>query len=191
MNKWLVVLLIFSLAVNLAAVGTLLYLTRHAGPPEMRPGGPVEWPADARGNHPRPGGQGLGIPGAMKPEVEKLRQEFMAGLQPLSESLRQSRQRLVRLMDKQPAATDSIAIVLQKINQLQGEMEKRTVDHLLTIRPYLEEKQWQNLTRILQERMREFRPMRPDGPNSPPAPEGGPPLPGPEKEPGPGPEVQP
>jgi len=169
-NKWLVVFLIFSLAVNLAVVGTLLYFTRHPSPPVMMPEGPMGRPGIRENGEPRPDGPGADLPGRMPPEVEKLRESFIAGLRPLSRDLQQSRQQLVRMMDRQPAAADSIAIVLQKINTLQGEMEKLTVDHLMAIRPYLEKSQWQNLTRILQQRVPEPLRMDPKEPRPGPAP---------------------
>jgi hypothetical protein len=168
MNKWLVVLLVFSLAVNIAAVGTLVYFAQREGPPRMGPGGPMNRPPHFEGDEPIPGGRGPGMPGEMHPEVKKLAKSYQDDLRPLSRELQMTRQHLMRLMDKKPALPDSIDIMLFRMNKLQGEMEKLTVQHLVAIRPFLEEEQWRNLTRMLQDRMQEPRMMRLGGPRQMP-----------------------
>ena len=166
MNKWLVVLLIFSLAVNLAAVGTMIYFTQRQGPPGIDPSSPpgLPWfraegapPIDQDGRRPGPG-----MRKAPNPAVEKLRIAHHEKLQPLVDELQKARQTLLRLVESSPANRDSIDVVLHRVSTLQNEMEKLTVEHLIALRPLMDEEQWRNLTHMLQNRMRSGRPMRPN-----------------------------
>ncbi|HOH08285.1 MAG TPA: periplasmic heavy metal sensor [bacterium] len=166
MNKWLVALLVFSLAVNLAVVGTLIYFTQRPEMAHRGAGGPVAPPGAPQGMPPRPGDEGVWPGGRTEPnpKMEKLRLAYHEQLQPLHGSMLQLQQDLIRLIEKKPAPADSIELILQRMTGLRGEMEKLTVQHLLAIRPYLEEEEWRHLTRMLQNRMREPRPARPEGP---------------------------
>jgi hypothetical protein len=168
MNKWLIALLVFSLAVNLAAVGTIIYFAQRPGLPGPFPRMLMEPPGPPDGDQNRPGDRGSGIAAENRQEVRRLRKAYQQSLEPLAREAQQTRQNLMRLIAHNPAASDSIDVMLLKMNKLQGEMEKATVQHLIAMRPFLDEKQWQNLTHMLDNRMREPWPMRPNGPREMP-----------------------
>jgi len=182
MNKWVLILLVFSLAVNLAAVGTLVYFSHRPGPPQPEPGMMME-PRGMRGGGQRePGLRGAELTPEQRRAIGELRRKYQASIDPLAMEVERARGDVMRLIAANPPATDSIRIVLAKINKLQGEMELATVEHLIAMRPYLKKESWQMLTRRLGSRMAGPRLMRPggqpgagmpQGPGVPPDPEGG------------------
>ncbi len=163
MNRWLVILLVFSLAVNLAAVGSLFYFAQRPGPRGPGLEMPMGPPDGAGGEGPRRLFRGMDVPPDHRPEVRRLRNAFQDSLRPLVREMMETRQDLMRLIVQKPAASDSINMLVLRINTLQGEMEKRTVRHLIAMRPFLDEKQWQKLTRMLERKMLEPPLARPKG----------------------------
>jgi hypothetical protein len=57
----------------------------------------------------------------------------------------------------QPAVPDSIERMLGKISEKQIRLDRMTVDHLLAIRPHLDEKQWRVMLDQLVRDRREAR----------------------------------
>ncbi len=155
MNKWVIALLVFSLTINIAAVGTLIYFWQKPGPPPMD----APWMLHSRNNRwpDGPPPDGSGRPFGMRPELQGLRSAYHEKMQPLARELDATRRDLMRLMGQQPAARDSIDLALQRITRLQGDLERVTVEHFLAMRAVLNEEQWTNLLKVMEKRMPDFR----------------------------------
>lgn len=157
MNRWLLILLVFSLTVNLAAVGTLIYFSHRpapAGPePGMAPG-----PRGPRGGEERePWMRSASLTAEQRQRIRDLRLEYRRSIGPLAARIEAARGELMRHIAATPPASDSLRIILDRINRLQGELELATVNHLIAMRPFMDAESWQLLTQRLDAR---FAPPR-------------------------------
>ncbi len=157
MSKWLIALLVFSLTINLAAIGTLVFFWQKPAPPPMEMPGLERAPGMGRSGGPPPDGSGR--PFAMHPELQGLRSEYHTRMEPIGRELDAARRDLMRQLGKQPVARDSIDLALLKITRLQGDMERVTVEHFLSMRTLLNDEQWNRLLTMLEKRMPDFRRM--------------------------------
>ena len=146
MNKWIIFLLVFSLAINIAVVGTLVYFWNHAPhrfyPPMMRPDKPPRFMKN------------LPIPDDKRAEWEKLQQQYALQRMEIGKMIMSYRRQLIDLLIEDAGNTDNIQALIVQIANKQAEMEKITINHLLEMRPMLPPKAWEGLVRRLDARHR-------------------------------------
>jgi hypothetical protein len=147
MNKWIPIVLIFSLTVNIAVLGTLLYFSTRMGrrpepsmfgdPGQRQPPMPERmWPREKR--------QQMRTQGVQF-------QSDMAGLRAKTAT---ARQQLMGYLKSYPEKQDSLHIALDKIIHVQAEMEQHSIDHLLQMRSFLSDEEWKQFISNLQDRGR-------------------------------------
>lgn len=156
MNKWKIVLL-FSLAVNVAVAVTLVYFwDRYDGMQRF----PALLQRPDRNARPlRPLWRSMALDAAQKQELARLRLPFDRKIDRLRFELDRNRRHLMDTMLSQPAAQDSIKILVQRLAVIQTELDASTVDHLLTMRPFLNDRQWRILLTAFARENREPRAM--------------------------------
>lgn len=163
MNRWLLILLVFSLTINLAAVGTLIYFSHRPAPAE--PGrGMAPGPRGPRGEEREPWMRSASLTAEQRQRIRDLRQEYRRSISPLATRIETARGELMRHIGATPPASDSVRIILDRINRLQGELELATVNHLIAMRPFMDAESWQLLTKRLDARFAGPRglPLPPD-----------------------------
>lgn len=137
MNRWLVILLFFSLAVNIAVVGTMVYhRSRYPGPADRVMPGRVRQAPDRRENL---------LNREERQRIAELRRIYQKKMQRMHGTIDSLRVDLMDVMRTKPTNKDLIDRLLKEIGQKQLEMEKITIHHLLSIRTLLTEEQWQRL----------------------------------------------
>jgi len=162
MSNWKNLLLLFSLAINIAAAATLAYLWgRHDG--MRRPPALLQRP-DRPANPSAPLWKTMGLLDLQREELAKLRAPFNEQMRPLRSQLQAKRQRLMRILLTNPTAQDSIQILLRQIAEDQTQLDRSTVEHLVTLRPHLDERQWRLMVEALDRERHSGRGMRRPGP---------------------------
>ncbi len=150
-NRWMTVLLIFSLAVNIAAVATLTYFWRQNQLPAVPPPpGMARQPLE----RPLPPWRNLDLPPASRKELFELRRQFHAQIVELRRAADESRWQLMHQLMQPNIDKDSLNASLQTLTAKQMEMERMTVNHLLELRSHLTNEQWQMLLRSMERERR-------------------------------------
>jgi len=106
----------------------------------------------------------MGLLDLQREELAKLRAPFNEQMRPLRSQLQAKRQRLMRLLLTNPTAQDSIQILLRQIAEDQTQLDRSTVEHLVTLRPHLDERQWRLMVEALDRERHSGRGMRRPGP---------------------------
>lgn len=157
-NRWMTILLIFSLTVNVAAVVTLAYFWHHNRVAPLPPPGLDAQPLQRH----LPAWQDVDLPPKTRRELAHLRRQFRSQVFDLRKELDQSRLQLMQQLMRPNIDKDSLNASLQKLTAMQMEMEKMTINHLLEIRSHLTNDQWQQLLQSM-ERERRFLQRAPLG----------------------------
>lgn len=162
MSNWKNLFLLFSLAVNIAAASTLAYFWgRHDG---MRRLPALLQRPDRTANSSAPLWKTMGLRDPQREELAKLRAPFNEQMRPLRSQLQAKRHRLMRLLLTNPTAQDSIKILLNQIAEDQTQLDRSTVEHLIKLRPHLDERQWRLMVEALDREKHSGRGMRRPGP---------------------------
>jgi Spy/CpxP family protein refolding chaperone len=164
-KKVLVIILIISVAINLATVFTFGYFwwTRHALERELGPGPRMihEW------QHSRIGRE-LGLSGDQIEEIRKANEEMRSAMRPLREELFMKRQELMSVLREEEPDRAVAEVLLNEIAELQGHHEKQIFERLLTMKNILTPQQQEKLGSLLHTLIEEGRPPRmPHKPVSP------------------------
>lgn len=147
MKKWHIILLIFSLTVNVAVVATLVYFWQRQEPDRRPRRMPPEWVSDLRFLE-KDSLQAPAEPG----KIVRLRREYLRDLREKRHAIEDSRKEILVLLLRQDPSRDSIEVMLQTMTQQQIDAEKLTIDHLLELRDLLPPPVWRELVHSLQAR---------------------------------------
>jgi len=153
------ILLVFSLTINLAAVGTLFYFWQRPPFPELPPPGqPFDDmnPRPGPGMGPGPAWRDSSLPAEKRQTIRQLRRQFHEQVQPKRIELQRAQDEVMKIMSTHPSQRDSIDRASQKVLAIQAEIEKMTIDHLLSIRALLDDDQWKSLMRLIERERREI-----------------------------------
>jgi len=143
MNKWIIALLIFSLAVNVAVVGTLVYYwtqTKGAQTARFSPPPLPERPRFKRGPNLSP---------EQRQKIRQLRQEYFATVREIRRTIGTYHEELMDMLASDSFSRDSLQVVVEKIARKQMELEQLTVAHLLDLRKNMDREQWQQFVKRL------------------------------------------
>jgi hypothetical protein len=159
MTSWKNLLLLFSITINIAVVATLFYFWgRHDG---MRRLPALLQRPDRDVTPPGPLWKTMGLQEPQKRELEKLRAPFNAQMDQIVGNMEQNRRRLMEVMLAHPASQDSIKSLLLRLAENQSQLDRQTVEHLLALRPFLDERQWRMMLMAMARENRQAREMRP------------------------------
>ena len=161
----LFVLLVISVAINLATMFTLGYFwwTRRAVEREFGPGPHMmhEW------QHSRIVRE-LELSGEQIEEIRKANEEMRNAMRPLREELFKKRQELMSVLQEREANIAVAEVLLDEISELQAQHEKQIFERLLMMKEILTPQQQEKLGFLLNALIEEGRP--PGMPHKPPLP---------------------
>lgn len=153
MSKWLISLFVFSVAVNIAVMGTLVYFW-HGSPPEPPEQIGAPPPPPLISPEPR---RFLWMEKRMPEEPEKVfekRIKYRDQMELVRRQIDGLRKEIIVLLLADPPPSDSLQDVVEKLARKQVEAEQLTIDHLLEIRPLLPRKKWVKVVRDLRRQKR-------------------------------------
>ncbi len=150
-QKWLLYALLFSVAINIAAVGTLVYY--WVGPH----GRSAAWPPKShRGGFE----ETLGLSSSQKVALDSLRARYFRELRPLRRQLHKERRRLSELMEKDTVDSLALKTEARRIAELQAQMELLTMKHIREMANVMTPEQKEKFHKLLRERMWRHHPKR-------------------------------
>jgi Spy/CpxP family protein refolding chaperone len=162
LNKTLALLLIFSLAFNIAFVGIWAYVRWLPGAPPPEAPGPEPGPPPEAG--PAAGVPGPGMPwtslGLRPDQEEKLRSiwtDYQQEMRTLGEQAGEHRSKLFALLEAENLDTEAIRAEQDAIDQAQQEMSRLTLEQLRSVHGVLTPEQrhkWLQTMRAHGERLR-------------------------------------
>jgi len=133
-TKWLIFVLLLSLAINLAAISTIFYhrFNRPHFPPFPEEDGALAEPLDPR----------------LRPSPEQIelmkgcRMRFHHEIQPIHTEIQSDRRRLLELLVQPRIDTLRIFALQDSISDLQQHMQQEVVRHIIEQRQFLNENQY-------------------------------------------------
>ena len=146
--RWTLFALLFSVAVNIAVVGTLVFFwgrnerrmdveVLHREPPPMHD---ILWFDTPH------------VPPHVAQEIDSLRREYHQQLVLVRTSIDSDRKAIVTQLMSDHVNRDSLDIFIKTLSDKQIQAERLTIDHLLMIKPLLPKKEWQFFINELQPR---------------------------------------
>jgi hypothetical protein len=136
--RWILLALLFSVAVNIAVVGTLVYFWQaneygsdqvfHGKLPLDRD---VIW-------HGAPH-----VPAKVTGKIDSLRRDYHEQLVLIRASIDSEREAIIAHLMSNQVNRDSLETIITALSAKQIEAERLTIDHLLTIKPLLPPEDWQ------------------------------------------------
>lgn len=148
-TKWLILGLLLSVAINLAALFTLVYhwyVTSNLEPPPRAPLG-FEQPMDHR----------------LRPSPEQMehikasRMHFHQNIRPLQHQIKVQRRQMVQMLMQPEIDTVQVIALQDSISSLHGQIQRKVVLHLIDQRQFLDEHQYRAVFRMMGRRF-----MKPD-----------------------------
>jgi hypothetical protein len=162
-SKWMVAALLFSVAVNVAVVGTLAYY-RHID----------QQPMHLKLRHgvlpPNPDFfrfQDMQTDPVVAREMDSLQQQYGEQLKNLHRIIDQRRNAIVLQLQQEPVNRDTLDKLITHLSEDQVRAERLTVDHLLVIKPFLPKEKWQMIIRELEEPPRMIKTITIDNDSTP------------------------
>jgi Spy/CpxP family protein refolding chaperone len=143
-HNWLLYLVIFSLALNLGTVGTLLYLHFQGPPP--RPAGPPPMPV-------RELWGSLNLDPQQQQSLVRLFPEHQRQVLAARTALAQRRGELMALMQQENPPWEALRGKVQEISNLQGQLEEEMVRYMLEMKKQLKPEQRQAFLNMMQTRL--------------------------------------
>ncbi len=142
MSKWILALLVFSLTVNVAVISSLLYFWNR--PEEILPLPPG--PTDMQPKEMRPffWGDSTLTP-EQRQQLQQQRFQYHTQMRSLRWSIENHRDELIDLLSSESPRQDSINAVVTRLAEKQIELERLTINHLLSLKSVLRPEQWEHL----------------------------------------------
>jgi Spy/CpxP family protein refolding chaperone len=156
-SKWIIILLIFSLAVNMAAVVTMVVQWSRRSEPRRPFFGPPF--SEQRREMLR---ERLDLTDDQYRKVGQAHDQFAEEMDSLQAALRTKREELFRQLETEEPDRGQIEVLLAEIAALQADQERKVVDNLLSMKEVLTPEQRERLHSLLGRRFGE--PRDPFGP---------------------------
>ncbi len=138
-SKWTIMALLFSVTINIAVVGTLVYFWKHND--ERR----VDVEFFHTNDKDDPKIVWFGRPPAPPPtgsEIDSLRRHYHEQLVDLRQRIDADRQDIIAQLMIEPVNRDTVEFLLKGLTDKQMDAERLTIDHLLQIKPLLPHDEW-------------------------------------------------
>ena len=152
--KWLMLALVFSVVVNLVAVGTVgfhWWKVRSAGPPFPPSPGPMLKPLHRH----------LSLEPDQMKELEAQRRRIGEEIRDIQRDLFQDRARLMQLLRSPDPDSMEVESILQEIASSQIALERKVIHSILRMKQVLTPEQREELLRMLEQRRGWARRMEP------------------------------
>lgn len=144
MNRWTLFALLFSVAVNIAVVGTLLYFWQTNGgrgdearQPEPSRQRDLLWLSAPQ------------VPAKAARKIDSLRRDYHDQLFILRASIDSEREAIIAHLMGNQVNRDSLEAIISELTAKQIAAERLTIDHLLMIKPLLPPEEWRLFIRDL------------------------------------------
>jgi len=144
-RNWLLYLVIFSLALNVGTIGTLLYL-HFQGPAPSSPTGPPPMPMHELWG-------ALNLDPEQHQALRSLFPEHRRRVMELRTALAQRRGELLNLMQREDPSWEALRGKVQEISTLQGQLEEEMLRFLLETKKHLKPEQRQAFLQLMQARL--------------------------------------
>ncbi len=149
MSKWILALLVFSLTVNIAVISSLLYFWHR---PDKAGPAPIGFGSDGR--QPTSGRPFQMEDSTLTPEqrlqMKQLRFKYHTQMRSLRWSIENRRDELIDLLLAESPDQDSVNAVVTALAEKQIELERLTIDHLLSLKSLMSPEQWEHLVVALE-----------------------------------------
>ena len=147
-TKWTLFALLFSVAVNIAVIGTLLYFWKNEKQRmdvgmihgNSHPERDIVW-----FNAPH-------VPPKVAREIDSLRRDYHEQVVVIRSSIESDRKAIITQLMCDPVNRDTLDIIIQKLADKQIKAERLTIDHLLMIKPLLPHEDWKYFIQDLRPR---------------------------------------
>ncbi|HPG38101.1 MAG TPA: hypothetical protein PLP19_06140 [bacterium] len=149
MKKWTLMILLFSVAVNISVIGTLIYFWKK----NALPTDDIMWMTKKE-----PGmnksivvfkSEDIKTMSADLDSITEKRMVWADTMHCLCQDIESDRQAIIHLMLNKPPQRDSINFYIHSIGAKQIKAESLTVDHLIGIRELMPERDWEELVKSL------------------------------------------
>jgi len=144
-SKWHIVALLFSVTVNVAVVGTMIYFWQHNKPNRLEilrydraPQEHLMWFHDST------------MPPPVAHKIDSMRSNYQEQLEKIQNDIAQQRHAVVLMLQQEPADRDSLDEMILKVAENQVLAERLTIDHLLSIKPLVPAERWQFFIRDME-----------------------------------------
>lgn len=144
-SKWHTVALLFSVTVNIAVVGTMIYFWQHNKPNRLEVL-----------HYDRPPEEHLrlfpdsNMPPPIVQKIDSMRSNYQGQLEKIQNDIAQQRHAVVLMLQQEPVDRDSLDHLILKVAENQVQAERLTVDHLLSIKPLVSDDRWQFFIRDME-----------------------------------------
>lgn len=145
-SKWLLLALLLSLAINLAALFTIVFHW-FKQPPPFRAEFGIEEPMNPRL---RPTPEQL-------ERIKECRMHFHQSIEPLQRQIQAERKKIVQLLMQPEIDTVQVITLQDSISNLHQQIQRKVVLHMIEQRQFLDENQYQAVFRMMGRRF-----MNPD-----------------------------
>jgi Spy/CpxP family protein refolding chaperone len=139
-NKILALILVFSLAFNIAFVGIWAY---------TRTGGRVPWQHRRRPQGWRDGWRRLGLSEGQKRELQRRRARLREDMRSARETLERQRQRLFDLLEQEDIDEEAVRRTRESIEQTQERIRHMTFEHMRGLREVLTPEQHRAMMQMM------------------------------------------
>ncbi len=145
MKNWVLIILLFSVTVNLAVVGTLIYFWKKSDHKNKDLIWISEDSKSGDGNKFIIVKKDSFVTTKNMDQINAKRFEWGNKMSFLNQSIDKDRKDIVRLLLINPTQKDSINVVIHRLGDKQIKAESLTVDHLISIRKLLPPQEWEAL----------------------------------------------
>ena len=138
-SKWTLVALLFSVTVNVAVVGTLLYFWRH----DTSHGREINIERiDAFKDKELVWFHSPDMPPHAEGRMDSLRRFYHKELQEIEGDIESSRHKIVQILLEDPIDNNRLDTLIFQLANEQTKVERLTIDHLIAIKPMLPQEEW-------------------------------------------------
>ena len=145
-SKYTLVALLFSVAVNIAVVGTLVYFWRQNDNENIE----VQvLKGDAKNEKKIIWFGAPPLPPKVSKEIDSLRRDYHERLVRIRSDIDSNRQAIIAELLQESINRDSLDIIIENLSTKQIDAERLTIEHLLEIKPLLPHDEWKFFIRDL------------------------------------------
>ena len=138
-SKWILFALLFSVAVNIAVVATLFYFQQQDTSKRMQVN--IER-FDELSDHNVLWFHSSELPSYTSAKIDSLRMLYHQELEHLENKINRSRENIVEILLAEPIDRARLEEAINHLAQGQSEVERLTINHLITLKPLMPQEEW-------------------------------------------------